>query len=292
MAVWQELTIPVRAPDTESLETLLSEVGALGFCLQDAADVPIYEPRPGETPLWPLLSLQAYFPEETDLTPALLHLALQGVALDQVRLRPIGEQDWATLWQQTWRPLQFGQQLWVCPVGERPAQADAIVVELDPGMAFGTGTHATTALCLAWLAAADLTGKTVLDYGCGSGILAIAALKLGAARAVAVDYDPQALRATTQNAAQNGVNARLEVCPPDALPTLCADITLANILANPLIELAPLLISATRPGGALILSGILAEQGTDVLGAYAPPCHLLQRLQQEDWLRLDLQTPP
>ncbi len=289
MDAWQTLRFQIPAPDTDALENVLTAAGALGFSLEDAEDQPLYEPAPGETPLWPTVSLQAYFPADLDLTPVLLHLASLGLA--PLAWQRLATEDWANLWKQDWQALQFGPRLWVCPVGTRPEDPEASVVELDPGMAFGTGTHPTTALCLAWLATRNLHGQVVLDYGCGSGILAIAALKLGAAAAIAVDHDPQALRATTQNAAQNGVAAQLQVWLPQDLPPLIqADVTLANILANPLIELAPILQRHTRPHSPLILSGLLATQAEQVISAYAPPCRLRHQAQQGDWLRLDWDT--
>lgn len=289
MGAWQELRLRVPAPEAEVLEALLTEAGALGFNLEDAQDQPIYEPAPGETPLWPEIVLQAYFPADLDLTRVLLELASLGIA--PVQLRHLAAQDWANLWKQDWQALNFGPRLWVCPVGESVPDPNAIVVALDPGMAFGTGTHPTTALCLEWLATQDLQGQTVIDYGCGSGILAIAALKLGAVQAIAVDYDPQALRATAQNATQNGVATRLQIYLPQDLPaTAQADLTLANILANPLVELAPLLQRHTRPQRPLILAGLLAHQADEVSAAYRPPCVLRQQAQRGDWLRLDFTT--
>ena len=186
----------------------------------------------------------------------------------------IEDRPWERVWLDEFAPTRFGRRLWVCPRGQAPDPAeigpDTVIVELDPGLAFGTGHHATTALCLEWLDALDLTGKTVLDYGCGSGILAIAALRLGAALAVAVDHDPQALEATRDNAAENGVADRIQVYAPEDQPRLTADVLVANILAGPLVELAPRLAELVAPGGALALSGVLEEQAPEVAAAYSP----------------------
>jgi ribosomal protein L11 methyltransferase len=180
--------------------------------------------------------------------------------------------------------MAFGRRLWVCPEGQSVTPADGVVIRLDPGLAFGTGTHATTALCLDWLDGLDLEGKSVLDYGCGSGILAIAALKLGAEHALAVDHDPQALEATRANAIKNQVDARLQTALPDALPATRADILVANILAEPLMSLAPTLAELLRSGGRLALSGILAEQQEAVAARYRPYAELQPVRRREEWI--------
>jgi ribosomal protein L11 methyltransferase len=182
--------------------------------------------------------------------------------------------------------MQFGRRLWICPAGQQPAVTDAVIVELDPGLAFGTGTHPTTALCLEWLEAGDLTGKCLIDYGCGSGILAIAALRLGATHAIAVDHDPQALEATRANAEKNQVADRLTIQPATATLTQPSDLLVANILAKPLIKLAPDLCGLLKPGGHFALSGILAEQGSLVTHAYLPYASFGPRWQRDDWILL------
>ena len=201
---------------------------------------------------------------------AALDAALDGGGA--LRIEPLQDQDWERAWLEHFRPMRFGRRLWVLPGGQTAELADGdVAVELDPGLAFGTGTHATTALCLDWLGSLDLAGRRVIDVGCGSGILAIAALKLGAAGAVAIDHDPQALLATRENAARNGVADRLTVLGADAPPPEPADVVVANILAGTLIELAPQVEAMVRPGGLLALSGILAEQIDDVAAAYVRP---------------------
>jgi ribosomal protein L11 methyltransferase len=196
------------------------------------------------------------------------------------------DQVWERVWLEHFHPMQFGRRLWICPAGQRPAAQNAVIVELDPGLAFGTGTHPTTALCLEWLEGSDLAGNNLIDYGCGSGILAIAALRLGAANAIAVDHDPQALEATRDNAIKNGVHERLTVHLPADAPRQPSDLLVANILAGPLIELAPRLCGLLKPGGRFALSGILADQGAAVAAAYAPFATLGPRHQRDDWILL------
>jgi ribosomal protein L11 methyltransferase len=209
------------------------------------------------------------------------------LALAQPLVERIEDRAWERVWLDDFRPTCFGRRLWVCPHGQPPGDPDGIVVYLDPGLAFGTGHHPTTALCLEWLDGADLAGRTLLDFGCGSGILAIAALKLGAARAVAVDHDPQAIEATLANAAANGVSDRLAVGLPEELAGLSggrpADLAVANILAGPLVELAPALLNALRPGGELALSGVLADQLATVGAAYADQLELASARLRDDW---------
>jgi ribosomal protein L11 methyltransferase len=191
----------------------------------------------------------------------------------------------------TFRPMQFGARTFIVPwnqdLPEAAQREDAAIIRLDPGLAFGTGTHPTTALCLQWLDAQALAGKTVLDFGCGSGVLAIAALKLGAASAVGVDNDPQALIATHDNAQRNAVDAALTVFAPADEPAAAYDIVVANILAIALDALAPLLAARTRSGGRIALSGILAGQEQDLLQRYDEWFHELRVEQQEDWIRID-----
>lgn len=263
--------------DVESAEQACFDTGALSVTLADAADTPILEPAPGATPLWPSVALAALYDAATDreaLAAALREL-LDAPAL-QPRFEDVADRAWEREWLKDFKPLRFGERLWVCPGGQTPPPEarDAVLLWLDPGLAFGTGTHATTALCLEWLDSATLAGARVLDVGCGSGILAIAALLLGAEGAVGVDIDPQALLATRENAERNGVASRLAVRPADAPWGADAAeryaVVLANILAEPLIELAPRLAAATLPGGTVVLSGLLTEQAAAVTAAFAP----------------------
>ncbi len=275
---WIELLVASRYP--ECAEEVLLAQGAVSVTMTDAADEPVLEPAPGATPLWQHTLTRGLFAQETDLEQvrAVLRELLPdgaGLVFEQHTVR---DQDWIKAWLQHAKPMRFGTGdapgLWICPSGHQIDEAGATVVQLDPGMAFGTGTHPSTALCLQWLALHDLAGKRVLDYGCGSGILAIAALKRGAAHADAVDIDPQALIATQGNAELNQVARQLR-CAGVAQFTEQAvdeavDIVLANILARPLMQLAPLFAQRLRGGGRIVLAGVLQSQADEVRGAYAP----------------------
>ena len=263
--------------------------GALAVTLVDAGDDPQLEPPPGAMPLWQGVRLTALFEDDAQAREqvAALAEALAPQTLTPPLIEEVADRAWERVWLDEFAPTRFGERLWVCPRGQRPLPAETgpetVILELDPGLAFGTGHHATTALCLEWLDAADLTDKTVLDYGCGSGILAIAALRLGAAQALAVDHDPQALEATRDNAAENGVADRLQVLYPGDLAPMQADVLVANILAGPLVELAPHLTALVAPGGALALSGILRDQAAAVAAAYAGGFDLEPTRIREDW---------
>lgn len=275
--------------DPEVAEQACFDTGALSVTLADAADTPILEPAPGATPLWPSVALAALYEVATDREALTLALreALDAPAL-QPRFEELADRPWEREWLKDFRPMRFGRRLWICPGGQTPPAeaADAQVVWLDPGLAFGTGTHATTALCLDWLDAQELRGARVFDVGCGSGILAIAALALGARAAVAMDIDPQALLATRENAERNGVAGRLDVLPAEAPWEAAFDVVLANILAEPLIELAPRLAAAARPGGAIVLSGLLTAQAPDVASAFAPWFYMEPPRERDGWAGL------
>lgn len=284
------LQLYVDGGDPEAVEAALFASGALSVSLLDAADDPVLEPAPGETPLWPRTTVVGLFASDADPLGLELRVraSLPGGEHLRVRAERLAEREWVRAWLEHWQPLRFGRRLWVTPAEKRPAITDpaAEVLVLDPGLAFGTGTHPTTALCLEWLDGLDLTGATVLDYGCGSGILAIAALRLGAARAWAVDIDPQALLATRENACANGVAERLTVMAPETLPAPEVDVVLANILAGPLVALAPRLIAALKPGGRLALAGLLSRQAGEVRAAYAGAIAFDAPASREDWVRL------
>jgi ribosomal protein L11 methyltransferase len=269
---WLQAHVHTDSAHAAQAEAALAAAGAVSVTLLDAADEPVLEPAPGETPLWAQIRVTGLFDgaADADALRATLDAALDGGGA--LRIEPLQDQVWERAWLAHFRPMRFGRRLWVIPGGQAAELADGdVAVELDPGLAFGTGTHATTALCLDWLDSLDLAGRRVIDVGCGSGILAIAALKLGAAGAVAIDHDPQALLATRENAARNGVADRLTVLGSDAPPPAPADVVVANILAGTLIELAPQIEAMVRPGGLLALSGILAEQVADVAAAYVRP---------------------
>ena len=290
---WLQLVFDTTKEQATALEDALLELGALSVTLQDnipedGVDEPIYEPGRGETPLWQKTKLLALFEADHDADLIAAALTNQLGELPSWSAEQLEDQAWERAWMDNFKPMRFGERLWMCPSWCEPPDPNGVILALDPGLAFGTGTHPTTALCLEWLDAQPLQGCTVLDYGCGSGILAIAALLLGAERAIAVDNDPQALIATRDNAERNGIDPqRLLTCLPDAVPTLSADITIANILAGPLQELAPLLTQLTRSGGRLALSGILAEQANAVAAAYRPAFTLLGPTLRDDWVRLD-----
>jgi ribosomal protein L11 methyltransferase len=228
-----------------------------------------------------------------DTDPDMLRGALnRALACDigrHLQLERVEDQDWERSWLSRFRPMRFGRRLWICPSGYRVDQADAVVVDLDPGLAFGSGTHPTTALCLQWLDGAELAGKTVIDFGCGSGILGIAALKLGAARVIAVDHDPQAILASRDNAIRNRVDERFEVYLDSDFPAQPVELVLANILANVLIELQPQIERLVAPGGELVLSGILADQASAVASAYATTLQVDPPQLFDDWVLLHAQ---
>lgn len=289
-----ELSLRCRAHDESRLEIALEDLGALSVSLMDAADAEnenaILEPGVGETPLWPEVTLLALFEHGTH--EALLLHALEAfddrIDLAAATFRVVEDQDWERAWMDQYAPMKFGTRTWIVPWNmQAPADAaDGVIVRLDPGLAFGSGTHPTTALCLTWLDSLDLAGKTVLDFGCGSGILALAALKLGAARAVGVDNDPQAVLATRDNAERNGVGERIDVHTPDAEPNASYPVVVANILAVALDALADTLAARVVPGGVIALSGILHGQEAALIERYAPWFENLQATRLDDWMRI------
>lgn len=269
----------------QAAEDALFAAGALSVTLTDAVDDAILEPAPGELRLWPQTVLEAMFSAENAGPGAIVSLAdaLQ-IPAARIRARHVADRAWEREWLKDFHAMRFGRRLWIVPHHEAPPrETDAVVVRLDPGLAFGTGTHPSTALCLTWLDARLAAGADVIDYGCGSGVLAIAAAKLGARRVSAFDIDPQALTATRDNAAANHVVAQVEVHPSAASLPRGADVVLANILAGTLIELAPALCALLRPGGSLVLAGILRQQVHEVRAAYAPHAALTVAGEREDW---------
>ena len=286
---WQELSLCVRRDGLAEVEAALEDLGALSLTLLDAADHPILEPAAGATPLWPELVVQALFEDDCDragVTHA-LQTRLAGLAPQQVHWRAVADADWTRAWMDQFQPMQFGRRTFIYPWNIEPPNDPAlVVVRLDPGLAFGTGTHATTALCLQWLDGLDLTGRLLLDFGCGSGILAIAALKLGALRAVGVDNDPQALIASRDNAERNAVAERLDLVAPERLQALQADVVVANILASALIAIKGEIAGHCRAGALLALSGILDGQEAEVIAAYAADFSELEVARQDGWVRI------
>ena len=280
-----EIEFPLGELSTDAVEAALLDIGASSITFVDRGDEPVLEPKPGEMKLWSDTLVRALFDQSSDAARNLDHLAtaLGPHITSSARLYAIADQDWERVWLKDWKAMRFGRRLWVCPTtAAAPEDPDAIVVRLDPGLAFGTGTHPTTALCLQILDSLPLRQRSVIDYGCGSGILGIAALKMGASFVIAVDIDPQALLATRDNALRNGVSPRIETrAPPCALPP--ADCVVANILAGPLIELAPILTAACAVGGELLLSGLLKTQAYEVKAAYTAGFDIVQVVGREDW---------
>lgn len=288
-APWLQLTLEAIEHHPEQLEDALLQAGALAVTLTDAGDQPVLEPAPGQTPLWAHTRVTGLFDAQTDIEVIKKQLRrfLHTPSLPECRLIALEERDWVRAWMDHFHPMRFGQRLWVCPKEQAPPDPSAINLRLDPGLAFGTGTHPTTALCLEWLDGADLTGKTVLDYGCGSGILAIAAAKLGATRVWAVDIDPQALIASDDNASDNTVEDRIELVSPAELPAdLQVDILLANILAGVLVRLAPDFARRVKPGGQIVLSGILEAHADAVQATFSPDFIFSTNRYREDWVLL------
>ncbi len=292
---WLELSLTARASEQAAIEAALEDLGALSVTLADAnADTPderaIFEPGVGETPVWNAMLLQALFDANADragLVHALAEL-VPGIEPAQIAFRDVADQDWTRAWLDTFRPMRFGRRLWIYPwTVDTPDDPDAVIVRLDPGLAFGSGTHPITALCLEWLDGANLTGKTPIDYGCGSGILAIAALKLGAARAIGVDNDEQAIAASRDNAQRNGVSGQLDLYLPQQFPQMQSDVLVANILAGPLGELAPVFAQSLKSGGALALSGILDGQQDELLARYSEWFVDLRATERDGWIRID-----
>jgi ribosomal protein L11 methyltransferase len=282
---WIQLTLTLPRAQAEFAEQLLLEAGALSVTFKDAEDNPVLEPAPGETPLWDTLILTGLFAADIDTRNLREHVN-QAFPQNSLRIEPLEDRDWVRAWMDDYKPMQFGKRLWVCPKHLAPPQPEAINLMLDPGLAFGTGTHPTTALCLRWLDGCDLRNRELLDFGCGSGVLAIAALMLGAAHADGCDIDPQALIASRNNAADNQVADRLQVFLPGDMPVKKYDIVMANILAGPLVQLAPQLAALTRQGGHVVLSGILQTQADELCHAYAPWFDLDAPVVQEDWVRI------
>ena len=284
-----EIEFPLAALDLGEVEAALFEIGASSITFVDRGDEPVLEPKPGEIRLWSDTLVRALFEESADAArDAVLKLDRLSMNLGSqvtqcARVRAVPAQEWERAWLKDWKSMRFGRRLWIIPrAAELPADPDAVVVRLDPGLAFGTGTHSTTALCLQILDSLPLSGRTVIDYGCGSGILGLAALKLGAARVVAVDLDAQALLATRENAIGNDLAANITVQGVDAALEPCYCV-LANILAGPLIELAPILTAACEPGGRIVLSGLLKAQAHAVKAAYATGFDMVQVIGRDEW---------
>ncbi|WP_278443624.1 50S ribosomal protein L11 methyltransferase [Pseudomonas oryzihabitans] len=283
---WLQVRLALTPAQAETYEDLMLELGAVSVTFMDAEDQPIFEPDLGTTPLWSQTHLLALFEGDTDAAALeqRVQLLANGLVYEVERLE---DQEWERSWMDNFQPMRFGQRLWIVPSWHEAPEPEAVNLLLDPGLAFGTGTHPTTSLCLQWLDGEPVQGLQVLDFGCGSGILAIAALLLGAARAVGTDIDVQALEASRENANRNGIDpARFPLYLPADLQGEPADVVVANILAGPLVGLAEQITRLTRIGGRLALSGILAEQAEDVRAAYAGCFDLEPTATLDGWVRI------
>ena len=288
---WLQLRLDTHPDQIEILEDLMLATGAVAVTMEDNADQPVLEPGVGETPLWGQIRLTGLYPADTPMTTVLAAFPSELLNEANQRVEILEDKDWEREWMQHYRPMPFGRRLWVCPSWLEPPDPNAVNLLLDPGLAFGTGTHPTTALCLTELDGLSLDGLSVVDYGCGSGILAVAALKLGASSALAVDNDPQALVATRDNANRNGIRAAaLEVALPGAYDdeawSRCASVVIANILAGPLVELADTLLNFLKPGGTLLLSGLLETQASALCVSYADRIELSVASENDGWVCL------
>lgn len=285
---WIQLRIQTTEHHAEQVSDMLIGWGAQAVTFIDSKDTPIYEPLPGEVLYWQDTTVMGLF--EADHPMQAVLDKLQQTALFKqglnYKLEQLEDKDWEREWMDNFHPIQFGERLWVCPSWREIPDPDAINVLLDPGIAFGTGTHPTTALCMQWLDAHIEPEQTVVDFGCGSGILAIAALKLGAKRVVGIDIDPQAIQASLANAERNGVADKLELYLPKDQPSLSADVVVANILAGPLAELNQIIAAYVRPGGSLVMSGILPQQAEQVMAAYRDRFEFDAVVEQDEWVRL------
>ncbi len=285
---WIQIKMRTGSKLADTAANLLEQLGAIAVSYTDAEDSPILEPKPGERRLWPATEVTGLLPQGTDPQPILDTLkAILGDHLPMMSTR-LEDKNWIRAWMDQFKPLKFGRHLWICPSWLKVEEKDAIVVMLDPGLAFGTGTHPTTSLCLSFLDSLDFKNKKVLDYGCGSGILAIAALKLGAQCATGIDIDEQAIEASKENAVRNNVAEKLSLnIGSKNIPEGNFAITVANILAGPLAELEPDIARLTASGGKLALSGILVEQAQEVIDAYSADFHEMKLEQsKEGWALL------
>ncbi|MEQ2027075.1 50S ribosomal protein L11 methyltransferase [Xenorhabdus szentirmaii] len=286
---WIQLRLNTTGQQAEALGDELVESGAVSVTFQDSHDTPIFEPLPGETRLWGDTNVIGLYDAEMDMKAVVSQLE-QVPQLGKGfihKIEQLEDKDWEREWMDNFHPMRFGNRLWICPSWREVPEPDAVNVMLDPGLAFGTGTHPTTSLCLQWLDGLDLAGKTIIDFGCGSGILAIAALKLGAKRAIGIDIDPQAIQASRDNAERNGVSDQLTLYLSKDQPNdLECDVVIANILAGPLRELAPIIGSLPKSGGLLGLSGVLASQAEGVAQAYDNEFIIDPIAEQEEWCRI------
>ncbi|MBF0264114.1 MAG: 50S ribosomal protein L11 methyltransferase [Gammaproteobacteria bacterium] len=290
---WQQFIFQCNARHSDKLSSLLTEYGAGSVTIRDAGDSPIFEPPLNTEPLWPEIIISGLFPADQNLSKIITTLRNHMEQSFDYKIEILEDKDWVREWMDNFHPIQFGEKLWICPSWKMPPNENAINILLDPGLAFGTGTHETTALCLRWLDQhqQNFVNKDVLDFGCGSGILAIAASKLGAAKVCAVDIDPQAIQATLANSEKNNVSHESLSCfiskdfnQQEYLQSY--DLVVANILAGPLIEMVDLITSLLKPNGQIVLSGILQNQAEKVVSAYNHIIDFDPVVTDGDWIRL------
>ena len=286
---WLQLVCHTQENSAEAIENAMEESNALSITLQDKFDNPVLEPLPGEVRLWKDLIITALFDYDTDLTSLSEALTenTQTWNIDKFIIETVEDQDWERVWMKDFHPMKFGQNLWIYPSNCEIPEDDSVKILLDPGLAFGTGTHPTTALCLEWLDQNPPLNHNVIDYGCGSGILALAAAKLGANKIIATDIDPQALTATKDNMQRNDIKDEVIPCYlPQDCPVEPVDLLIANILCGPLNELFPTLTSLTKDGGKIVLSGLLNEQKQQIIDTYSKDFENFEVKQLDDWVRI------
>lgn len=288
---WLQLRLDARPDELEKLEGLMLATGSVAVTMEDNADNAVLEPGVGQTPLWMHTRVTGLYPADTNMDAVLARFPAKLMEFTNARVEILEDKDWEREWMTHYQPMQFGQNFWVCPSWLEPPDPDATTLLLDPGLAFGTGTHPTTALCLTELAKMTLSKQQVVDYGCGSGILGVAALLLGAADLLAVDNDPQALVATLDNSTRNNIEpSSLAVFLPEHVEIEHhvgkADVVIANILAGPLIGLSDTLLSLLKPGGSILLSGLLEKQATELCEHYQPRIELTIAGEKDGWVCL------
>ena len=287
---WLQLKIKVSEARAALVEELLSGLGAVSVTLQDAEDQPVFQIDPGTTPIWRNTEVVGLFEHDAPIDVIVTELRLRAELddTDEIVTEEVADTDWERVCMQDFKPMRFGARVWICPSWETPPEPSAVNIMLDPGLAFGTGTHPTTALCLEWLDRQDLAGKTVIDYGCGSGVLAIAAALLGAAKVIAIDNDPQAIIASESNRDLNQIAAgQLSVHLPGVKGHPQADVLVANILSGPLEQLTPIIAALVKRGGKLILSGVLSQQTQSLVDSYQEFFTMLVPVTREEWVRVE-----
>ena len=287
---WQQLKISVNEADAALVEETLDECGAVSVTMMDSEDQPVFQVDLGSTPIWQHTEILGLFAHDAPMADivARVHARVPTSKDSHIAIEEIVDTEWERVCMQDFKPMRFGERIWICPSWETPPDPTGVNIMLDPGLAFGTGTHPTTALCLEWLGEQDLQDKIVIDYGCGSGILAIAAALLGADNVIAIDNDPQAILASESNRDLNGVSAeQMSVHLPGVEGHPLADVVVANILAGPLEELTPVIAALLKPGGKLILSGVLSQQTQSLLDSYQAYFTMLEPALREEWVRVE-----